>query len=132
MKKLIIIIPMIFMLLVPLGTALAVNIPDTPGTNIYESNNYPSHETKEKIIQFNREHNDQTEKTNQLLAGLAVGFIITISLSLIGKTVVENGTTQTECYTYNNGKIISKTVVENGTTQTEYYTYNNGKIIKAG
>lgn len=106
MKKLIIIIPMIFMLLAPLDATSAFNVPDTPSTNIYESNNYPSHKTKEKIIQFNREHNDQTEKTNQLLAGLAVGFIITISLSLISKTVVENGTTQTECYTYNNGKII--------------------------
>lgn len=62
MKKLIIIIPMIFMLLAPLNTASTFNIPDTSDTNVYDSNNYLSHETKEKIIQSNEEHKDQTEK----------------------------------------------------------------------
>ena len=103
MKKLIIIIPMIFMLLAPLSTASTFNIPDT---NIYDSNNYLSHDTKEKIIQSNKDHNDQTEKTNQILAGVNGGLLITLLLSLISKTVIENGTTQTKCYTYNNGKII--------------------------
>lgn len=106
MKKLIIIIPMIFMLLTPLNTASAFNMPDTSGTNIYNSNNYLSHATKEKIIQSDEEHKNQTEKMNQILAGVSVGLLITLLLSLISKTVIENGTTQTECYTYNNGKII--------------------------
>lgn len=106
MKKLIIIIPMIFMLLAPLDTASTFNTPDTSDTNVYNSNNYPSHETKEKIIQSDEEHKNQTEKMNQILAGVSVGLLITLLLSLISKTVIENGTTQTECYTYNNGKII--------------------------
>ena len=106
MKKLIIIIPMIFMLLDPLNIASTFNTPDTSSTNVYDSNNYLSHETKEKIIQSNEEHKDQTEKTNQILAGVSGGLLITVLLSLISKTVIENGTTQTECYTYNNGKII--------------------------
>lgn len=106
MKKLIIIIPMIFMLLAPLNTTSTFNTPDTSDTNVYDSNNYLSHETKEKIIQSNEEHKDQTEKTNQILAGVSAGLLITLLLSLISKTVIENGTTQTECYTYNNGKII--------------------------
>ena len=106
MKKLIIIIPMIFMLLAPLNTASTFNIPDTSDTNVYDSNNYLSHETKEKIIQSNEEHKDQTEKTNQILAGVSGGLLITLLLSLISKTVIENGTTQTKCYTHNNGKII--------------------------
>lgn len=73
MKKLIIIIPMIFMLLAPLSTASTFNIPNTSNPNIYDSNNYQSHETEEKIIQSNKDHNDQTEKTNQILAGLSGG-----------------------------------------------------------
>jgi len=106
MKKLIIIIPMIFMLLAPLNTASTFNTSDTSDTNVYNSNNYPSHKTKEKIIQSDEEHKNQTEKMNQILAGVSVGLLITLLLSLISKTVIENGTTQTECYTYNNGKII--------------------------
>ena len=106
MKKLIIIIPIIFMLLAPLNTASTFNTPDASEANVYNSNNYPSHETKEKIIQSNEKHKNQTEKTNQILAGVSVGLLITLLLSLISKTVIENGTTQTECYTYNNGKII--------------------------
>ena len=59
MKKLIIIIPMIFMLLVPLNTTSTFNILDTSSTNVYNSNNYLPHDTKEKIIQSNEEHKDQ-------------------------------------------------------------------------
>ena len=106
MKKLIIIIPIIFMLLAPLGGASAFNVPDTPSDDIYNSNNDSTHEIKEKRTQSNKENKNQTEKMNQILAGACAGLAITLLLSLISETVIENGETQTECRTYNNGEII--------------------------
>lgn len=61
MKRLTIIIAILFALFVPLGTASAFDIPSKPENNIYDPDGYLSNETKEKLIQFNKKYKDQTE-----------------------------------------------------------------------
>ena len=61
MNKFIIIILSLFALFIPLSTASAFDIPDKPENNIYDPDGYLSNETKEKLIQFNKKHKDQTE-----------------------------------------------------------------------
>lgn len=61
MKRLTIIIAILFALFVPISTASAFDIPSKPENNIYDPDGYLSNETKEKLIQFNKKHKDQTE-----------------------------------------------------------------------
>ena len=61
MKRLTIIIAILFALFVPLGKASAFDIPNKPENNIYDPNGYLSNENKEKLIPFNKKYKDQTE-----------------------------------------------------------------------
>lgn len=61
MKRLTIIILSLFALFIPLSTASAFDIPDKPENNVYDPDGYLTNETKEKLIQFNKKHKDQTE-----------------------------------------------------------------------
>ena len=61
MNKFKIIILSLFALFIPLSTASAFDIPSKPENNVYDPDGYLTNETKEKLIQFNKKHKDQTE-----------------------------------------------------------------------
>ena len=61
MNKFKIIILALTALFVPISSSLAFDIPSKPENNIYDPDGYLSNETKEKLIQFNKKHKDQTE-----------------------------------------------------------------------
>ena len=56
MKKLKIILLILFALFIPLSTVLAFTIPDRPENGFYDPDNYISIETKNKLIEFNEKH----------------------------------------------------------------------------
>lgn len=61
MNKFKIIILALTALFVPISSSLAFDIPSKPENNIYDPDGYLTNETKEKLIQFNKKHKDQTE-----------------------------------------------------------------------
>lgn len=61
MNKFRIIILSLFALFVPFSTVSAFDIPNKPENNVYDPDGYLTNETKEKLIQFNKKHKDQTE-----------------------------------------------------------------------
>ena len=56
MKKLKIILIIMFTLLIPLSTALAFTIPDRPENGFYDPDSYISMEAKNKLVEFNEKH----------------------------------------------------------------------------
>lgn len=56
MKKLKIILIVMFTLLVPLSSALAFTIPDRPENGFYDPDSYISMEAKNKLVEFNEKH----------------------------------------------------------------------------
>lgn len=68
MKKLKIILIVMFSLLIPLSTALAFTIPDRPENGFYDPDNYISIETKNKLVEFNEKH----KATDHTQLGIAI------------------------------------------------------------
>ena len=68
MKKLKIILIVMFSLLIPLSTALAFTIPDRPENGFYDPDNYISMETKNKLVEFNEKH----KATDHTQLGIAI------------------------------------------------------------
>ena len=68
MKKLKIILIVMFSLLIPLSTALAFTIPDRPENGFYDPDNYISIETKNKLLEFNEKH----KATDHTQLGIAI------------------------------------------------------------
>lgn len=68
MKKLKIILIIMFALLIPLNTALAFTIPDRPENGFYDPDSYISIETKNKLVEFNEKH----KATDHTQLGIAI------------------------------------------------------------
>lgn len=68
MKKLKIILLILFTLLIPLNIALAFSIPERPENGFYDPDNYISIETKNKLVEFNEKH----KATDHTQLGVAV------------------------------------------------------------
>lgn len=68
MKKLKIILLILFTLLIPLNIALAFSIPERPENGFYDPDNYISIETKNKLVEFNEKH----KATDHTQLGIAI------------------------------------------------------------
>ena len=68
MKKLKIILLMLFTLLIPLNIASAFTIPERPENGFYDPDNYISMETKNKLVEFNEKH----KATDHTQLGIAI------------------------------------------------------------
>lgn len=81
MKKLKIILIVMFSLLIPLSTALAFTIPDRPENGFYDPDNYISIETKNKLAKFNEKHKttDHTQLSIAIVSNLEGNDIENIS-----------------------------------------------------
>lgn len=81
MKKLKIILLILFTLFIPLSTALAFTIPDRPENGFYDPDNYISMETKNKLAKFNEKHKttDHTQLSIAIVSNLEGNDIENIS-----------------------------------------------------
>lgn len=87
MKKLKIILLILFALFIPLSTALAFTIPDRPENGFYDPDNYISMETKNKLIEFNEKHEaiDHTQLGIAIVSSLDGNYIEDISKKIATK-----------------------------------------------
>ena len=87
MKKLKIILLILFSLFIPLSTALAFTIPDRPENGFYDPDNYISMETKNKLIEFNEKHEaiDHTQLGIAIVSSLESNYIEDISKKIATK-----------------------------------------------
>lgn len=87
MKKLKIILLILFALFIPLSTALAFTIPDRPENGFYDPDNYISMETKNKLIEFNEKHEaiDHTQLGIAIVSSLEGNYIEDISKKIATK-----------------------------------------------
>lgn len=87
MKKLKIILLILFALFIPLNTALAFTIPDRPENGFYDPDNYISMETKNKLIEFNQKHEaiDHTQLGIAIVSSLESNYIEDISKKIATK-----------------------------------------------
>lgn len=87
MKKLKIILLILFALFIPLSTALAFTIPDRPENGFYDPDNYISIETKNKLIEFNEKHEaiDHTQLGIAIVSSLEDNYIEDISKKIATK-----------------------------------------------
>ena len=87
MKKLKIILLILFTLFIPLSTALAFTIPDRPENGFYDPDNYISMETKNKLIEFNKKHEaiDHTQLGIAIVSSLEGNYIEDISKKIATK-----------------------------------------------
>ena len=87
MKKLKIILIVMFSLLIPLSTALAFTIPDRPENGFYDPDNYISMETKNKLIEFNEKYkgSDHTQLGIAIVSSLDGNYIEDISKKIATK-----------------------------------------------
>lgn len=87
MKKLKIILLILFALFIPLSTALAFTIPDRPENGFYDPDNYISIETKNKLIEFNEKYkgSDHTQLGIAIVSSLEGNYIEDISKKIATK-----------------------------------------------
>ena len=87
MKKLKIILLILFTLFIPLSTALAFTIPDRPENGFYDPDNYISIQTKNKLIEFNEKHEaiDHTQLGIAIVSSLEGNYIEDISKKIATK-----------------------------------------------
>ena len=87
MKKLKIILLILFALFIPLNTALAFTIPDRPQNGFYDPDNYISIETKNKLIEFNEKYkeSDHTQLGIAIVSSLEGNYIENISKKIATK-----------------------------------------------